>query len=83
MFDFPGVTYHPWVGENYQQSCFGVRLLILGESHWEEREDKRNALMSYASLSDEVVTEYIDGAGYNFFTKIANVLLSRGNHRGR
>ena len=42
MYDFPEeVTFHPWVGSQYgsNDNHFGFRLLVLGESHYNNKAD--------------------------------------------
>ncbi|HGF0767933.1 TPA: hypothetical protein ACF7ZB_000186 [Kluyvera georgiana] len=34
------IKFKPWVGENYENSAFGVRILVLGESHYADPEDE-------------------------------------------
>lgn len=31
---FANVQFHPWIGAHYQNSPFGLRILVLGESHY-------------------------------------------------
>jgi hypothetical protein len=34
MSDWKHVKFHPWVGKQYENSRFGMRVLVLGESHY-------------------------------------------------
>ena len=38
--EFPKTTFKPWVGLYYDKSPLGLRLLILGESHYRSAGDK-------------------------------------------
>ena len=64
------MRFHPWIGQHYDgENRFGVRVLVLGESHYgpdgTERQDE----------TERVVTWYTQGgARHLFFTKVANVL---------
>lgn len=69
MLQFPGVTFHPWVGPLYGgESRFGLPLLVLGESHYGSKKDERSTLTS------EVVQEWAHEKRDRFCTVIANVL---------
>ena len=68
---FTGVRFHPWVGEHYRNSMFGVRLLVLGESHYGETIDENSDITSI------VVRLWGQEHRSRFFTKIAQVLLRR------
>lgn len=34
-----GVKFHPYVGDKYYDSHYGVRVMVLGESHYGDRQD--------------------------------------------
>ena len=71
MYEFPGVTFHPWVGANFgRESRFGVRLLVLGESHYDNDPE-----YSDCGFTQEVVRDWGQNHRQQFFTKIAKVLL--------
>lgn len=74
MCEFPGVTFHPWIGEHYgrEESCFKVRLLVLGESHYDS-----NPEFADCDFTRQVVRKWGQKRRYSFFTKIANVLRGR------
>ena len=83
MYDFPEeVTFHPWVGSHYgsNDNHFGFRLLVLGESHYNNQAPNESHLGP--DLTKEVVCDWKQGEKYPAFTKIANVLLGR-NGGGR
>lgn len=70
MYEFPGVTFHPWIGATYgPKSRFGVRLLVLGESHYGNDPE-----YSDSGLTQEVVREWAQNKRARFFTIIAKVL---------
>ena len=70
MHEFPGVTFHPWIGANYgRESRFGVRLLVLGESHYDN-----NPEYSDCGFTQEVVHDWALNNRARFFTIIAKVL---------
>lgn len=71
MYEFPGVTFHPWVGKHYGlKSDFGIRLLVLGESHYHE-----DLKFSDSDFTQEVVRTWGQERRSRFFTVIAKVLL--------
>ena len=71
MYEFPGVTFHPWVGAQFGPAVrFGVRLLLLGESHYHDDSE-----FSMCSFTQEVVHEWGQENRSRFFTVIAKVLL--------
>ena len=77
MCEFPGVTFHPWVGRHYgRESRFGACLLVLGEAFISENPQGCN----YPELANEIVSDWGQNAPDKFFTIIANVLLRRGKH---
>ena len=75
-----GVGFRPWIGERYgRQSRFGVRVLVLGESHYDW--SKRNCPENKVTI--EVVEYHTqcfpkEDRRRPFFTKIANVLRGEG-----
>ena len=76
MYEFLGVTFHPWVGAHYgRESRFRVRLLLLGESHYDEDPE-----LSDCAFTQAVVREWGQEQRASFFTVIAKVL--RGNAGG-
>lgn len=67
-----GVRFLPWVGDRYDKSRFGVRLLVLGESHYGGQHSDQNT-------TREVIEDCAQGKGrLRFFTVIANVLRGQG-----
>ena len=74
MYEFPGVTFHPWIGSRYgRDSRFGLGLLVLGESHYGSKEDE------YFTFTSRVVRAWAQEKRARFFTIISNVLT---NNRG-
>lgn len=70
MYEFPDVTFHPWVGAYYgRESRFGVRLVVLGESHYHE-----NPEFSDPGFTQDVVCTWGQQQRHRFFTVIAKVL---------
>ena len=69
MYEFPGVTFLPWIGKHYEASCFGIRLLVLGESHYHD--DPR---YSDCHFTQEVVHTLGQTERARFFTVTAKVL---------
>lgn len=65
------VNFHPFVGEKYFDSRYGVRVLVLGESHYGHPEDMAH------DFTQHVVTKHAYCSGFPFFSKITSVL--RGN----
>lgn len=70
MYEFPGVTFHPWVGVHYGRgSRFSVRLLVVGESHYHEDSD-----FSDSGFTQEIVRTWGQAHRARFFTVVAKVL---------
>ena len=72
---FEGVGFHPWIGERYcANDRFGVRLLVLGESHYGQKGNET------PDMTKEVVEWHTqrartgDGERLRFFTVVANIL---------
>jgi hypothetical protein len=63
-------TFEPWIGKHYlAKGIDGVRLLILGESHYGKPGDE------YAEFTQDVITEWGQERRDPFFTKVAKLLL--------
>lgn len=67
------VKFHPFVGEKYHDSRYGLRVLVLGESHynpigWEEYSP---------DFTQRVVDDLAYVPGKLFFSKLTNILLGR------
>ena len=45
--------FRPWIGKNYQQSRWGKRVLVLGESHYQW--DKKKPIDNWPTLTVECV----------------------------
>ncbi|ENT4838116.1 TPA: hypothetical protein ACNHSB_004962, partial [Escherichia coli] len=62
------VKFQPWVGDHYHSSRYGVRVMVLGESHYGEPED-------YApDFTQHVINEHAFQPGLRFFTIATNLL---------
>ena len=62
------VKFQPWVGDHYHSSRYGVRVMVLGESHYGEPED-------YApDFTQHVINEHAFQPGLRFFTIVTNLL---------
>ena len=48
------VRFEPWIPKNLDPRCYGVRLLVLGESHYEEDDEK-----PWTELRLRVLTRYL------------------------
>ena len=71
MSDIDGVSFQPWVGNLYgRANRFGVRLLILGESHYGD------AKSAHPELTRNVIRSWAQQKRDRFFTVIANTLIS-------
>lgn len=65
-----GVVFDPWVGSKYEASDrFGVRVLVLGESHYGKPSELCTAFTS------NVVRTWAQSRPDPFFTKVSRVLL--------
>lgn len=64
-----GVVFDPWVGKKYWTSdIFGIRVLVLGESHYGNKRDIRTTFTS------DVIRQLAQTHRNSFFTKVAKVL---------
>ena len=64
------VIFEPWIGSKYNsENRFGVRVLVLGESHYGDESETRSTITS------EVVRWLAQDERHSFFTKISKVLL--------
>lgn len=69
--NLPGVKFLPFVGEKYHNSRYGVRVLVLGESHYGMTED------SGPGFTQKIIRENAYVPGFAFFSKLTNVLRGR------
>lgn len=66
-------VFDPWIGKLYwAEGLFGVRVLVLGESHYGDPGDE------YLKFTQEVVREWATEKRLAFFTKAAKLVLGRG-----
>ncbi|EFD5358390.1 hypothetical protein [Escherichia coli] len=66
--------FMPFIGSKYEDSIYGVRVLVLGLSHYGDDDD------NYPEFTRDVVAENAYKSGNRFFTILSNVLrLSRDN----
>ena len=91
----PKVNFQPWIGKYYGErfNHFDrVRLLVLGESHYEDAPDENdqhpNWIVIKNSCGDQAFTHYVVNRWgkqfpHRFFTMVANVLLQRKQGGGR
>lgn len=64
------VIFQPWIGDFYRtKNRFGVRVLVLGESHYGDEADTR------PTVTTEVVRWLAQDERHAFFTKVSKVLL--------
>jgi hypothetical protein len=64
------VIFQPWIGNFYRtKNRFGVRVLVLGESHYGDEADTR------PTVTTEVVRWLAQDERHAFFTKVSKVLL--------
>ena len=71
MHNLNGVNFLPFVGEKYYNSRYGVRVLVLGESHYGSEED------NCADFTQRVIRDLAYRPGFAFFSKLTNVLRGR------
>ena len=65
-----GVVFDPWIGSKYfGENHFGLRVLVLGESHYGD------VLESRPTVTTEVVRLLAQNERHVFFTKVSKVLL--------
>lgn len=62
------VKFLPWVGEHYEASRYGVRVLVLGESHYGTEDDFG------PGFTQKVIRNCAFKPGFRFFTMISNLL---------
>ena len=64
------VNFYPWVGANYENNMFGIKILILGESHYAENDDEPDS-----DWTQHVVKHNAQDHPNAFFTKITKAVL--------
>ena len=69
MFEEKYMTkFLPFIGRKYNNSIYGVRVMILGLSHYGDYEDQ------YPEFTRDVINENAYSAGNRFFTLLTNLL---------
>ena len=67
------VKFLPWVGQNYQLGFNGIRTLVLGESHYESKNNPD--ISNSPNETIDCIQEQVDGDNtYAFWTKVATAL---------
>lgn len=64
------IVFEPWVGSKYLKNQFGVKILILGESHYGDKTDE------YPDFTKDVVKLWAQKNKIAFFTKITKSVLN-------
>lgn len=62
------IFFKPYIGDKYYESHYGVRVMVLGESHYGDAEDLSPDYTQF------VVNEHAFCAGSPFFTKLTKLL---------
>ena len=62
------VRFKPYVGEKYHHSRYGIKLLVLGESHYHDEEPD-------SDFTTQVVNQNAFQPGSSFFTKLTKILI--------
>jgi hypothetical protein len=78
MTTYQNVFFRPWIGEKYGGPCrFGMRLLVLGESHYEYNDQKLTPMFTI-----ECVRKAATECKYDrFWTGIVSAFLGRSPSR--
>lgn len=63
-----GINFRPFVGSKYADSRYGVRVMVLGESHYADEHDVGHDYTQY------VVKTHAYCTGISFFSKLTAVL---------
>lgn len=63
-------VFKPWIGSKYLENQFGVRILILGESHYGDNDDK------YDEYTIDVIKLWGKERRLAFFSKITKSVLN-------
>lgn len=70
------IKFTPWIGDNYEKSTFGKRVLVLGESHYDW--EKGKPIDERSEVTNIVIREQLDGTYTKaFWTKIAITFLNK------
>lgn len=68
------VNFLPFIGEKYYNSHYGIRIMVIGESHYGDASDQKN------DFTRHVVNEYAFKPGLAFFSKLTNLLRGSINY---
>ena len=74
---WPGVRFYPWERKNHTESALGLRLLIVGESHY-----KKNKSLAVEKLSEDFTRdEFIPNCceTYRFLSRINSLFDYSGS----
>ena len=76
-----GVVFLPWIGKNYEQGLNDRRLLVLGESHYDEWEGEKHTLgREFTRECIQEVVNRVNGAG--FWKYVEQALLNEQRENG-
>lgn len=76
-----GITFLPWVGENYELGFNGRRFLVLGESHYDNWAGEQHPLPN--TFTRECIEEVIARkGGANFWRTLEQALLNQIRQNG-
>ena len=76
-----GVAFLPWIGKKYEEGFHGRRLLVLGESHYDEWEGEKHFLGS--NFTRECIQEVIArDPGAVFWPRLEQALLNETRNNG-
>lgn len=66
------ITFKPWIGDDYRAANFGKRVMVLGESHYQEREDDPPA----PEWTERFIRNQMDGVRSRaFWTRIVSAFI--------
>ena len=78
-----GVIFLPRIGDNYEQGFNGHRLLVLGESHYDEWGGEKNQLENESFFTRECIQEVLNRVGgASFWKTLEQALLNETRTNG-
>lgn len=71
------ILFQPWVGSNYNESIFGIPILIVGESNYAYPKDLEH-LKPHDTFTHRLIESIIDGSWkHNFFSNIQRTFVEK------
>lgn len=81
MITVDGVTFQPYIGDDYEQGINGTRLLILGESHYCKERCRPVDAEAKSQFTRKIIRDLATSRSYRYFTTILRLVLEESRSK--